>query len=58
MEGISTDLMEGFLVGVLLVLLDFDDLELESSLELFLVFGIGLACLKFSAIGKSKCRAQ
>ena len=35
------DLMEGFLVGVLLVLLDFDDLEPESSfLELFLVVGV------------------
>ena len=34
---IQRDLVEDFLVGVLLVLLDFDDLELESSLELFLV---------------------
>ena len=32
--------MEGFLVGVLLVLLDFDDLEPESSLELFFVVGV------------------
>ena len=32
--------MGGFLVGVLLVLLDFDDLEPELSLELFLVVGV------------------